>query len=122
MRRSLANLVLMVVLWGYVAPVVLGATELDLPACCRSHGKHHCSMGCMGRQIGDAAPGFHENSPQCPYRLQGSVLYGSSVAEAKKFFSMALPDGDFVHHAEAASGISVSRIRKSGRGPPLLRP
>jgi hypothetical protein len=110
----------MVILWGYVAPAVLGATELDLPVCCRSHGKHHCAMGCMGRSAGDTAPGVHDNSHQCPYRVQGSVLYGSCAAEAKKFFSMALPVGDFFVHAETASGFSVSRIRKSGRGPPAL--
>ncbi len=120
MRRSLANLVLMVILWGYVAPAVLGATELDLPLCCRSHGKHHGCTCCMGRQTDDATPGFHSNSPQCPYRLQGSVLYRSCAAEAKKFFTMALPDGDFFAHTEAALGVSVSRIRKSGRGPPRL--
>jgi hypothetical protein len=119
MRRALANLVLMVILWGYLAPAVLGATELDLPVCCRSHGKHHCAMGCIGRSAGDSAPGFHRNSHPCPYRLQGSVLYGSCVAEVKKFFSMALPVRDLLRHAEAASGLSACRTRNSGRGPPL---
>jgi hypothetical protein len=119
MRRALANLVLMVILWGYVAPAVLGATELDLPSCCRSHGKHHGCTCCMSRSAGDAAPGFHQNSPQCPYRLQGSVLYGSCVAEVKKFFSMVLPARDIFLHSEAAFALSASRIRKSGRGPPL---
>jgi hypothetical protein len=119
MRRSLANLVLMVILWGYVAPAVLGATELDLPVCCRSHGKHHGCTCCMGRSNGNAGPGFHQHSPQCPYRLQGSVLYASFVAETKKFFSMALPAEDHFVHAKAAAALSASLIRKSGRSPPL---
>ncbi len=119
MKGSLAKLVLMVILWSYLAPAVLAATELDLPVCCRSHGKHHGCTCSMGRSVRSTTPGFHPNSPQCPYRLQGCVLYGSWLAVAKKFFATALPDEDFLVHAGSVSAFSVTRIRQSGRSPPL---
>ena len=93
MRRILANLVLLMMLWGYVAPAALSATEADLPACCRGNGKHHCSMASMARGD-DAVPAVRANSPQCPYRLLGSVLKCTGVAEAHGSFYLELPDTD----------------------------
>lgn len=120
MRRLLANIVLLVTLWGYAAPAVLGATEADLPACCRGDGKHHCSMASMA-QSGSNAPGFGANSPQCPYRLLGSVLKTPEAAAARKLFSVDLPASDLLSQRDAALRESAARSRKSGRGPPSLQ-
>jgi hypothetical protein len=51
MRRLLAHLVLLTILWGYVAPAALGATEAELPPCCRGNGKHHYAMAQSGRNF-----------------------------------------------------------------------
>lgn len=117
MRRSPANLVLAILLWSYLAPVFLVTTELDLPACCRSHGKHHCCSCCMARHD-DGTPGFHANSPRCPCRLLGSVSHGSFFAEVRKFSSIQPPPAGFLAPIEAASGMFRDRIRNSGRAPP----
>ncbi len=118
MRRTPANLVLMILLWSYLAPLLLVATELDLPACCRGRGgKHHCTC-CMGRPGGDAAPGFHGQSPQCPCRLLGPAINGTEVAQVKKFFSIELPAAPLLAQAEPLSRPSSRRIRNSGRSPP----
>jgi hypothetical protein len=119
MRRVLANLVLLVTLWGYAAPAALGATEAELPACCRGDGKHHCSMAGMA-QPGGSAPGFSTNSPQCPYRLLGPVLKAPAAAAARKLFSLDLPAADLLSQRDAAFRESATRSRNSGRGPPAL--
>ena len=120
MRRSPANLVLAILLWSYLAPVFLVTTELDLPACCRSHGKHHGCTCCMGRHNADDTPGFHANSPQCPCRLLGSVSHGSFFTEVRKFSSIQPPTRRFSAPIEAASSVFRDRIRNSGRAPPSL--
>jgi hypothetical protein len=120
MRRAPANLVLTILLWSYLAPVFLVTTELDLPACCRSHGKHHGCTCCMGRHDADGASGFHANSPQCPCRLLGSVIHRAVAAEVRKVFSIQPPSSDLLAPTEAASNVFRDRIRNSGRGPPIL--
>ena len=120
MRRSLANLVLAILLWSYLAPVFLVTTELDLPTCCRSHGKHHGCTCCMGRHDADDTPEFHSNSPQCPCRLLGSIIHGSVAAEVRKFSFIQPGSADFLTPIEAAPNVFRDRIRNSGRGPPSL--
>jgi hypothetical protein len=118
MQRSFAHLVLLVVFWSYAAPAVLAATELDLPPCCRSNGRHHRCMCCAMRSAGDASAGFRANSPQCPCRLQGIVITGSIAAVARGVFSLELPPASSLAPAAAISRVSAVRFRKSGRGPP----
>jgi hypothetical protein len=119
-RRLLADLVLLVILWGYVAPAALGATEADLPACCRGNGKHHCAMASMANRGGGTAPVFRANSPQCPYRLLGSVLHRSAMGEARKLFSLVLSAKDFFPQIDSNFYVSGDQIRASGRSPPAL--
>lgn len=115
--RYLANFVLLVTLWGYVAPVALGPSEADLPACCRGKGKHHCAMARMARSD-DGAPGVRTTSPQCPYRLLGSVLNRDTVAAAKESFALEPPASSLFSRRDSARAVSVLNIRNSGRGPP----
>jgi hypothetical protein len=119
MRRSLANLVLAVLLWSYITPVVLATTELDLPPCCRSHGKHHGCTCCMARR-NSAGPGFHDNSPRCPCRLPGAVVHAVNAAAVKKRISIQPPSADFLAPTEASSAVVHHRIGPSGRSPPSL--
>jgi hypothetical protein len=64
MRRALAN-VLLVVWIAVSCPALLGS-RLDLPACCRAGGKHHC----MQPSTGD---GFQPQAACCPYRHFGAL-------------------------------------------------
>src|ERR1700692_2605672 len=120
MRQTPANLVLTILLWSYLAPVFLVATELDLPVCCRSHGKHHGCTCCMAHRGDDGASGFlthgfHSNDPRCPCRLLGSVIHGTTAAEVKRY-SILPPSEDSLVPIEAASHVFHDRIRSSGRG------
>jgi hypothetical protein len=106
--RFLANLVLLVTLWGYVAPALPGSSEADLPACCRGNGRHHCAIARMSRSD-DGAPGFRANSPQCPYRLLGSVLSRWNVAAAEASFSLDSPAAELLAQHETAIRYYVRR-------------
>jgi hypothetical protein len=117
MRRIPAHFVLLVLVWGYVAPAALSATEA-VPACCRGNGKHHCAMASISNDGG--APGVRTNSPQCPYRLLGSLLNRSGVPEAKKSFPFKLPFSEFFASADRAFYVSGGEICNSGRSPPAL--
>jgi hypothetical protein len=120
MRRSPANLVLTILLWSYLAPIFLVTTKLDLPACCRSHGKHHGCSCCMGRHDSDGTTGVRANCPQCACRLLGSVIQGPVAAEMRRWFSIQPPCAGFPAPIEAVSNIFRDRIRNSERGPPSL--
>jgi len=44
MRRPLSILIVALFVMGPLSVLLPGGTELQLPACCRRHGKHHCAM------------------------------------------------------------------------------
>lgn len=79
MRRLLSLVLLAALGLPVVAPALaLGQdTEASLPACCRRHGVHHCSMGNMQRPS-SSAPAFSE---RCPYFPQPS----NSVSQITTF-------------------------------------
>ncbi len=119
-QRLFANFVLLVTLWGYVAPAALGPSEAGLPACCRGKGKHHCCRMTTRVRVDDGAPGFRNNPPQCPYRLLGSVLNRGIVAIAKESFSLELPAADAFSECGPVRRASVIPVRCSGRSPPAF--
>jgi hypothetical protein len=121
MRRLLANLVLMVILWSYAAPALLGPSQADLPACCRGRGKHHCAMMDAMNRPDDGSPAFRTNPPPCPYRQLGSVFnrYVAAVL-GNSFSSITLPVADRFPSRVSARLASSLRIRNSVRGPPAL--
>ena len=62
MRRGTSILVLMVLVFGIVAPVVL-ATPAAVPACCRVGGNHHCEMSLKSSGLA----GLWSVPETCPY-------------------------------------------------------
>jgi hypothetical protein len=67
MRRILAITLLIAFGFPLVAPVFAATAdpEASLPACCRSHGKHHCAMMHMMLLAAYSSPFF--NAPPCPF-------------------------------------------------------
>jgi hypothetical protein len=71
MRRVLAITLLIALAAPLAQPILADSVDADsqLPACCRRHGKHHCSMRMadMMRMMADAnsAPAFE--APPCPF-------------------------------------------------------
>jgi len=66
MRRAISLSLLLVFSWMLIAPLVAPDSETNLPACCRSHGKHHCNMRRMMR-LGGSEKGFSTISEKCPF-------------------------------------------------------
>lgn len=65
MRRATALSLLIFFGWTLIAPLCAPDAEAHLPACCRRHGKHHCSMGALGS--GERGlPTLQEKCPRSP--------------------------------------------------------
>src|SRR5690348_10984267 len=65
-QRSVATGLLCLLATLGLDPIVVSGPQSNLPACCRSNGKHHCSMTPMG---GSATEGtaFNATAPKCPF-------------------------------------------------------
>jgi len=66
-RRILAITLLIAFGFPLFAPVFAATAdpEANLPACCRSNGKHHCAMMHMMLMAAYNSPSF--NAPPCPF-------------------------------------------------------
>jgi hypothetical protein len=118
MQRTLVHLVLLVLLWGYAAPALLGPSEADLPACCRGRGKHHCAMMDIARSA-DSSPAFRTNPPPCPYRQLGSLFNRSTASNVcKSGFTAEPPEISAPITLCVDSRASFLQVRNSGRSPP----
>jgi hypothetical protein len=114
MRRTIAQLVLLVIAIGIFAPALLAAQlDLDAHACCRRGGAHHCSMG------SSATPGFHAAAARCPYRCATFAGPGATLFAPPKPVASAglLVSAVLVAHAESAA-ISLAVHTPETRGPP----
>jgi hypothetical protein len=88
-RRILAITLLIAFASPLVAPVFAATAnpEASLPACCRTHGAHHCAMMHMSGISG--GPAFH--APPCPFyptattapRLLTASLVASPAASVR---------------------------------------
>jgi len=75
MRRALAITLLIAFCSPFLAPLsALTPTdpEASLPACCRSHGAHHCAMLHMHLAPDPSAPAF--SAPPCPLYPTAATL------------------------------------------------
>lgn len=64
---AMALLQVCLIVFGVVAPSLLGQPSQDVPACCRRDGKHHCAMHMAATENGRTV---QSQSPDCPYRSQ----------------------------------------------------
>jgi hypothetical protein len=127
MWRTSAIVLLTLFLVVQVLPFVSSQTpdEASLPACCRTHGKHHCvmNMNLLTRSQGsDHRPVFAQVTEKCPYAPAALVgLHGPGFKPTRS----ALIFAEIVSHpvqrpqTEAHRRISFDRSRQK-RGPPAM--
>jgi hypothetical protein len=118
MRRLLSILLLAAFALPMVAPMLALAQESDagLPACCRRHGQHHCTM-----LDGDKDPSTHRVVAVCAVypqhkavALTGAKLLAANDSRRNLVFSPAL-----IPYVQAETYRRISRDRsRSERGPP----
>ena len=118
MRRPLAILFTLALLLAPLAELLPGAEDARLPACCRRHGMHHCSMDRMltgmRKESGTAAvaPPSH-----CPlYSIPGAAVTAHFLFAAA--FSYRHAAQTPVAVATLAQPRIAPAISRTGRAPP----
>jgi len=64
MRRAIALFLMLIFSSMLMAPLFASDPEVNLPPCCRRHGKHHCMM--QGMQDSDGGRGLAAVREKCP--------------------------------------------------------
>lgn len=122
MRRFVATLVLSVLAWGSLAPVALGITGADTPACCRRNGKHDCN-GAAGKMRGtDAASqaSLIARSSDCSYRVHQATLTETASPQAQTVSVLELSASVLVSLADSEFSDLILATSNSQRGPPAV--
>ena len=97
--------------------------ETSLPACCRTHGKHHCSIGRMSlAEVSDSSHSHRlaQVTGRCPYTpASPAAVHGHSfqLALASLLFAEILSHPSQRPQIEARGRISFDRSQQK-RGPP----
>jgi hypothetical protein len=120
-RRIAAILLLGVFSILLIAPIAMAQDpEAQLPACCRTHGKHHCMMPTGSQSRG---PSLQAGNVRCPLFPGAGALasYQQTVtlAASQQFFGNITGHPSVHAHTEALYRISYSRTGQK-RGPPAL--
>ena len=111
MRRSIASLLVVLLLAGFALPIVQAQTAA--PACCRRGGQHHCTTP-------STSDGFRSLADCCLYRHLGALTtHGNSALGQSAAHAVNLIAADTL-----AASISARPLRSFGgnnpqRGPPL---
>ena len=125
MRRWIA-VVMLVLLGGmYAEPLVAAATndsEANLPACCRRHGKHHCTMMTSLMEANASGRAQVGVTPErCGMYPRGTAAVGTAVYGAPGVSAAVY--AEVVSHpavqaqTEARYRLALDRARQK-RGPP----
>ncbi len=117
MRRLLVILLAFSFSFPLLLPVIAGATESELPACCRRDGKHQCGMAARKASGGEAT--FTKGA--CAQFPAGK----STVAERDNLILADAGGGETFAVAQAVAGavqnsaLAQFQRRESERGPPV---
>ncbi|HUQ92193.1 MAG TPA: hypothetical protein VM120_10980 [Bryobacteraceae bacterium] len=118
MHRLQAALLLLAFSFSLIVPAVYSGAESQLPACCRSHGKHACSM--KGAPENSSGPSLRAPG-KCPSYPVGRALAAHEKIPVVKQTSvigawLAAQPAALVQ-TEALYRVSYSRSSQK-RGPP----
>ena len=119
--RLIASLLLAVLSTGFVAPVVVGASESNVPLCCRKDGKHKCEMSQARAEVpggGVSAVSAHAKCPLYPRRAPPSRAQYTGAETAIVSRQLFVPMRAEASHAFQPINRHVSR--QFPRGPPFL--
>jgi hypothetical protein len=117
-QRLIANLLMswMLLLFPGATALQLAQPEILLPACCRTHGAHRCSMGTV-RQ--NSAPGWRGQG--CPFAnlSHAAILLAAYLPTVHAALSRT-PQATETPSAEQAALSSFLAGLPGSRGPPSL--
>jgi hypothetical protein len=87
MRRAISTFLILIQWLGPFAALLPAQAESRLPACCRRHGNHHCSMNLNEASAVDAVTGLTlalTAPAHCPLFPQGAAAIGATQALAAR--------------------------------------
>jgi hypothetical protein len=121
MRRSLAILLMLFFGLGPLSATLEASDDANLPACCRRHGMHHCTMTARlaAAQQQDSAPAFTAPST-CPY-YPGAAAVLTPPVPALTAAAAASPSLKATMYKPIAARTQVfsgPARTHAGRGPP----
>lgn len=119
MRRLLAISLLTLFALPFALPLFAsGASDANLPICCRRDGKHHCAAMAIGASQGNSMRTVGE---KCPYSIAPPavlVLPTFTPSTAASVFAGIVRHPATAPQTEAQQRISFDRSRQK-RGPPV---
>jgi hypothetical protein len=123
-KRIGAMLLLGVISFLLIAPVAIAQDpESQLPACCRTHGKHHCMMSTADASAASAGVSLRATHARCPLFPRAGVLgcyHGTvTLTASQQFFAGIVSYPAAPAQTEALYRISYNRSCQK-RGPPSL--
>jgi hypothetical protein len=117
-QRLIANLLMswMLLLFPGATALQLAQPQILLPACCRAHGAHHCTMGAAQQ---DSAPGWRGQG--CPFAnlSHAAILLVAYLPAAQAALSRT-PQAAETPSAEQAALSSFLAGLPGSRAPPSL--
>lgn len=121
MRRGFS--ILLIIVFGLMplSALVDGSEDANLPACCRRHGAHHCSMnaGAMRTMIARQSAAGFANPLTCPYYPGAATAFSTPapalIVGVEGLEALAQAG---VAPASHASVSSIPSRTHAGRGPP----
>jgi hypothetical protein len=124
-RRLLSITLLLLFGLPLIAPFfALGATaESQLPACCRSHGAHHCVMSAEQLAALEQGQQVHSLQSQCPMfprAVAPSHVQPFAYQLAASFDAGVLSQPAKLSQIEAWARVALDGARHK-RGPPMVR-
>jgi len=119
-KRFAAVLLLGVFSFLLIAPAALAQDpETQLPACCRTHGKHRCMLPPASQSGG---PSFRAQNERCPLFPGAGAFapyqHSFTLTASQQFFARIASHPAAQAQTEALYRISYSRTGQK-RGPPV---
>ncbi len=124
MQRGFSIFLVLVFGLGPLTPALGASQDVELPACCRRHGAHHCAMAMqMARRMEQARSGsapIFTTPLTCPYYPgPGALLVGPTPALASAAAPLPEPVArTFAQTVRRSSVFSRPATTHAGRGPP----
>jgi hypothetical protein len=120
MRRTLATLLIAIFGFAPVSPALFASdADFNLPACCRSHGKHHCAVMASRSASSSSDPAIQAG--RCPLFPSNKAVVAQRITSALRTsqatFSEVVSHPASHPQTEALYRISYSRAAQK-RGPP----
>ena len=121
MSRLSAILLLVQITLSLIAPALFAGSDVNLPACCRKDGKHHCAMSDSDAAVpGALIQGVKAKCPAFPKGEAAPVSSNAGVLiHLKAHVAAIISYPAAAAQAETLYRVSFSRSSQK-RGPPSL--